>query len=111
NYAPDTGNSGDQPDAGVVGQIALPRPTKGSIDVREIHGELLIPLLRDLPLIEQFDLEVGGRFSDYSLSGQVGTFKILGDWQVTDWLRLRGGYQLANRAPNIYELFAPIAGG
>lgn len=111
NYAPDTGNSGDQPDAGVVGQIALPRPTSGKIDVKEIYGELLIPILRDLPLIRQFDLEIGGRYSDYSLSGQVGTFKVLGDWQVTDWLRLRGGYQKANRAPNIYELFAPIAGG
>src|SRR5690606_21333269 len=31
--------------------------------------------------------------------------KVLGDWQVTDWLRFRGGYNRAERAPNIGELF------
>ncbi|HWJ70473.1 MAG TPA: TonB-dependent receptor [Sphingobium sp.] len=111
SYAPDTGNSGEQPGTGVVNQIALPNPTRGDISVKEVYGELLVPLLRDLPLIKQFDLELGGRYSKYSLSGSIGTFKALADWRVTDWLRLRGGYQKANRAPNIYELFAPIAGG
>lgn len=111
SYAPDTGNSGEQPGTGVVNQIALPKPTEGDITVKEVYGELLIPLLRGLPLIQELNLEVGGRYSDYSLSGGIATFKVLGEWEVSDWLRFRGGYQLANRAPNIYELFAPMAGG
>jgi len=109
-YAPDTGNSGEQNSTGVVNQIVLPDQTKGSINVKEIYGEMLIPLVKDVPLIRALELEVGGRYSDYSLSGTVGTYKILGNWKVNDWIRFRGGYQLANRAPNVYELFAPVAG-
>ncbi len=56
--------------------------------MREIYGELLIPLLQDLPFIKKFELELGGRYSNYDRSGSIGTFKILGDWQVTDWLRI-----------------------
>jgi len=73
-------------------------------DTREIYGELLIPVLRDIPFIQELNLEVGGRISDYSTSGTSYTFKVLGDWQVTDWLRFRGGFNRAERAPNIAEL-------
>src|SRR5690606_38175982 len=55
------------------------------------------------------ELELGGRLSDYNTVGTVETYKILGDWTVNDYLRFRGGYQRANRAPNVYELFAPLA--
>src|SRR5690606_22281293 len=41
----------------------------------------------------------------YSTTGSSYTYKVLGDWQVTDWLRFRGGYNRAERAPNIGELF------
>ncbi len=52
-----------------------------------------------------FNLEVGGRMSDYNTTGTSYTYKILGDWEVTDWMRIRGGYNRAERAPNIGELF------
>ncbi|MEL1250211.1 TonB-dependent receptor plug domain-containing protein [Aurantiacibacter gilvus] len=76
-----------------------------SFDVHEIYGELLIPILSDIPGIQQFNLELGGRISDFSTTGTSYTYKILGDWEVTDWLRFRGGYNRAERAPNIGELF------
>lgn len=75
------------------------------MDVKEVYGELLIPVLSDLPLIRQFNLELGGRVSNYSSTGTSYTFKILGDWEVTDWLRVRGGFNRAERAPNLAELF------
>lgn len=110
SFYPDTGNSAQQQSTNVVNQIALPAPTEGQTSVKEIYGELLVPLLKDLPLIQQFDLELGGRFSSYNNAGELFTFKILGDWEVNDWFRVRGGFQRANRAPNIFEQFAPIAG-
>ncbi len=73
------------------------------IDAKEVYGELLIPLLADLPLVERFNLEVGGRMSNYSPGGTSYTYKILGDWEVTPWLRLRGGFNRAERTPNIAE--------
>ncbi len=77
----------------------------GKISVSEVYAELLIPVLSDLPGIKKLDLELGGRSSDYSTTGRSETFKILVDWRTTDWLRFRGGYNRAERAPNIAELF------
>jgi outer membrane receptor protein involved in Fe transport len=77
---------------------------EGFIDTHELYGELLIPLLRDT-FVDDFSIELGGRMSDYSTTGTSYTYKILGDLAVTDWLRFRGGYNRAERAPNIGELF------
>lgn len=73
------------------------------INAKEVYGELLIPVLADLPFIEALNLEVGGRISTYSPGGTSYTYKVLGDWEVTPWLRLRGGYNRAERTPNIAE--------
>ncbi len=86
--------------------------TKGGISVKEVYGELLVPVLKDLPFAKVFNLELGIRWSDYSQTtgkgaGGSATYKALGDYAVTDWLRLRGGFQRAQRAPNIAELFQP----
>jgi outer membrane receptor protein involved in Fe transport len=81
----------------------------GNVDkgfnVKEVYGELLVPVLSDIPGIQQLDLELGGRISDYSTTGTSYTYKALADWTVTDWLRFRGGYNRAERAPNIAELY------
>ena len=77
----------------------------GGYDVREVYGELLVPVLSDIPFIQSFSLELGARYSDYNTTGGSWTYKILGDWEVNDWLRFRGGYNRAERAPNIAELF------
>jgi iron complex outermembrane receptor protein len=76
-----------------------------SQDVKEGYGELEIPLLADLPFIKNFTLNPGVRYSSYNTSQGGWTYKILGDYQVNDWIRLRGGYNLAVRAPNLGELF------
>ena len=77
---------------------------EGFIDTHELYGELLIPILRD-SFVDDFSIEIGGRMSDYSTTGTSYTYKILGDLAVNDWLRFRGGYNRAERAPNIGELF------
>ena len=77
----------------------------GKYDVKELYGELLVPVLHDIPFIQSFNLELGARYSNYSTTGTSWTYKILGDWEMTDWLRVRGGFNRAERAPNIAELF------
>jgi len=76
-----------------------------SYDAHEVYGELLVPLLSDIPMIQQLNLEIGGRMSKYNTTGTSYTYKILGDWEVTDWMRIRGGFNRAERAPNIGELY------
>jgi iron complex outermembrane receptor protein len=82
-------------------------PIKGAIDSSEIYAEVLIPVLKDLPLVQQLNVTLGGRSSDYSTVGQVETYKADMDWTVVEGLRFRGGVQHAVRAPSIGELFAP----
>ncbi|MET0291280.1 MAG: TonB-dependent receptor, partial [Steroidobacteraceae bacterium] len=76
----------------------------GETTVKEAYGELLVPVVRDVFLVRKLELELGYRFSEYD-SGSVPTWKALFSWEPIDWARLRGGFQLANRAPNINELF------
>jgi iron complex outermembrane receptor protein len=73
--------------------------TGGSIDVTEYYGELLVPLA------QEFDLELGYRYSDFSTAGGHDTYKGLFTWQSTDTITVRGGFQAATRAPNVAELF------
>ncbi len=80
-------------------------PTSGKVTAREVYGELLLPLIAGLPMINRFELDLGYRFSDYKAVGGQSTYKLLADWAVTDFLRFRGGYNLATRAPNVGELF------
>lgn len=80
----------------------------GRFDVYEGYAELLVPLLKDLPLIKSLDLELAGRTSDYT--GQphpVKTYKVAGSWKVFDDLLLRASYNKAIRAPSVNELFSP----
>src|SRR5688572_32009044 len=35
------------------------------VSVKEVYGELLVPLLADMPLIQSLELELGARYSDY----------------------------------------------
>jgi outer membrane receptor protein involved in Fe transport len=79
--------------------------TKGETSVKELYGEMLLPLLADKPGAQHLNLELGYRYSDYDLQGGIDTYKALLDWGITDTLRFRGGRQLATRAPNIAELF------
>ena len=81
--------------------------TFGQDTVREGYAELVVPVLADLPAVKKFNLELGYRFSDYDSVGSVDTYKALADWTIVEAVRFRGGFQRANRAPNIGELFLP----
>ena len=79
--------------------------TQGSTNVKELYGELLVPVLKDLPLIKSFELELGYRLSDFNTAGNVSTYKGLFTWKALDSVTFRGGYNYATRAPNTAELY------
>ena len=74
--------------------------------VDDFYVEALVPLVRDLPGVRMLELELGARYSEYdALDDNETTWKALANWQVNDWVRFRGGFNRATRAPNIGELF------
>jgi outer membrane receptor protein involved in Fe transport len=107
-FAPDAAYNANQSTANVVNNIAMPLGVDGTSSVKEGYVEFAIPLLSGLPFLKKLEIDPGIRFSDYSTGGNVDTWKVMADLQFTDWVRLRGGFQRANRAPNITELFSPV---
>jgi len=109
-FDPDSGYNANQDYPNVVQNIILPVSVDGSTDVQEVYAELVIPVVKDLPFIKSFEVDPGVRYSEYNTAGGIETYKVLGDLAVNDWVRFRGGYQVANRAANVTELFTPKGG-
>ncbi|NEX92611.1 TonB-dependent receptor [Caulobacter sp. 17J65-9] len=92
--------------AGATSGNATPA-TVGEFNVYEFFGELRIPLLADMAWAQSLDLNLAGRWSEYSTVGWTQAYAASLEWQATDWAKLRGQYSKAVRAPNISELFQP----
>jgi iron complex outermembrane receptor protein len=79
--------------------------TYGIVATDEVYGELWVPLISGKKGAQQMNLELGYRSSDNDPTQSTDSYKALLDWQVHDRVRIRGGHQVANRAPNVAELF------
>lgn len=89
--------------AGAYGAPSL--PYSGQVHVKEVFGELMVPLLKDSPLGRRLSLDLAGRITDYSTSGTVKTWKAGLDYSITDTIRLRATRSRDIRAPSLAELF------
>ncbi|MGE4062340.1 MAG: TonB-dependent receptor plug domain-containing protein [Rhodospirillaceae bacterium] len=76
-------------------------PSFGKYNVTEGFIETVIPIIE-----EQLDLNAAVRFTDYSTSGFVTTYKAGLTWSPVPDIRFRGTYSRDIRAPNLQELFA-----
>ncbi|PHQ64093.1 MAG: hypothetical protein COC10_02630 [Sphingobium sp.] len=86
--------------------LTLPAQDKVSQTVWEVAGEVDIPLLKDSFIAKSLNLNGAVRFTRYNTSGDYVTWKLGGDWHLTDNLRFRGTWSRDIRAPTLYELFA-----
>jgi iron complex outermembrane receptor protein len=84
-------------------------PTRGHINIKEAYAELNAPLLRDVPMINLFEVNAAARVSSYSTSGSTTTFKGGVNYKPFQALRLRGSYAEGFRAPTIGELFGTLS--
>jgi outer membrane receptor protein involved in Fe transport len=107
NYRPDKGMQAANIVSNAIGIFGA-QPVSGSEHVKEAYAETDLPLLADVPAVKKLVLNLGYRYSDYNTeAGKVSTWKALLNWQVNNYVTLRGGPQRANRAPNVAELFTP----
>lgn len=86
----------------------------GGYSVYEGFGELVLPLVQDVPFFQDLSIEAGVRYSNYTIdapgnpSYDTWTWKAGGSWSPGGGLKVRGFYSRAVRAPNIAELFSPV---
>jgi iron complex outermembrane receptor protein len=83
------------------------RATKGSTTVKELYGEVRVPLLADRPFAQSLSVSGAFRRSDYDVAsvGKVWTSSIGSEWAPTRALTFRAQKQKSIRAPNVGELF------
>jgi len=80
----------------------------GSENVTEVYAETLIPLLSNSPLAKSLDLNGAFRYTDYSTSGGVNTYKIGLTWRPIDDVRFRVTQSRDIRAPTLIELYQGV---
>ena len=85
--------------------------TEGSYNVHEAYAEFLLPLVGDLPGIENLELSAAARFFSYSSFGSDFMWKTGVKWQVIEDLTLRGTYSTAFRAPSVAEMYLGTSDG
>jgi iron complex outermembrane receptor protein len=89
--------------------------TYGKSITKEAFAEIEIPILRDQPFAESFTISGAARITNVKAtrgSDNVSdesngnfTYKVMANWQVTDWVRLRATYGTSFRAPALFEQF------
>lgn len=85
---------------------AIPEFDPPSFEVKEAYAETNIPLVKDLPFFEELSAQGAIRVADYK--GETGTvlaWNAGGTWSPHSWIRFRGNYSVAVRAPDQGELY------
>ena len=80
--------------------------TSGSYSVKELFGELVVPLLADQPFAHKFEFNGALRYADYSNAvGSAWSYSAGLMWAPIEDITFRGQYQRAVRAPTVNQLF------
>jgi outer membrane receptor protein involved in Fe transport len=82
------------------------QPVSGWFNLWEVFGETLVPLAKNLPAVKSLDFNGAVRFTDYSVSGGLASWKAGLTWQVFPSLRFRVAKSRDDRAPNVNELYS-----
>src|SRR5690606_39099491 len=80
--------------------------TKGGDSVREIVGEIEVPLLSGVTGFESLTVNGSARVFEYdSVDGSDNVWKLGMNWQINPTLRVRATKGTSFRAPGLYELY------
>ncbi|MND69682.1 Ferrienterobactin receptor precursor [compost metagenome] len=85
--------------------------TYGERDVFSAYVEVAAPLVSPemgVPLVHNLEVQVAGRFEEYSDFGSVAKPKFAAAWDVVDGFRLRGSWAQGFRAPNLEQINATV---
>jgi iron complex outermembrane receptor protein len=83
--------------------------SQGSLDVREVFAETLVPLARDMAFVKQLDLNAAVRYADYEYGSGQTNWKVGLVYRPFEDLKLRSTQSRDIRAPNLSDLFAGVS--
>jgi iron complex outermembrane receptor protein len=79
--------------------------TSGDDTTVAIFGEIDVPLLKDIPLVQFLDFNASARYTDVDSYGDDTTYKVGFNWGINDELRARTSFGTSFRTPALYELY------
>ncbi|HEY5808599.1 MAG TPA: TonB-dependent receptor, partial [Povalibacter sp.] len=82
-------------------------PVDADNHVYEGALEINIPLVKDVPGLQEVSANLAGRYTKYSSFDAVESWKVGLDWHVNDSIRFRGTLSQDIRAPNLNDLYRP----
>lgn len=82
-------------------------PVHGRYVVKDVFGEMRLPLLENKPFAEALATNLSFRHTKIDTGVSANTYGIGLEWQPVSMVKVRGSHQKAVRAPNINELFTP----
>lgn len=85
--------------------------TKGSRSVASAFVEFAIPVVSpemNIPFVHALEVQLAGRFENYSDFGDVAKPKIAAAWDIFEGVRLRGSWSQGFRAPNLEQVNATL---
>jgi len=94
--------------AGATFFNAFPEFDPPTMKVKEVFGELQLPLLRDIPFVRELTFSAAGRYSDYNTTAdKTFAWNLNGTWSPLRDLRFRANLSKAVRVPTLGDLFQP----
>lgn len=85
--------------------------TEGDRTVFAAYTEFAVPLVSPemgVPLMQNLNLQVAGRYEHYSDFGSIAKPKIAAAWDIIDEVRVRGSWAQGFRAPNLEQTNATV---
>lgn len=82
-------------------------PVSGKYVVKDVFGEIRLPILENKPFAKILAANVSFRRTDIDTGVKANTYGLGLEWAPNEIVKVRGSYQKAVRAPNIIELFSP----
>jgi len=85
---------------------ATQAPQHGANSVWEVSAETVVPLWKDAPLVKNLEVSAAARYTDYSSSGSVWTWKAGLNYSPIEDLRFRLSESRDIRAPTLADLYS-----
>jgi iron complex outermembrane recepter protein len=83
----------------------------GSYDVKEVFGEVNVPLLSGASFADNIETSLAARWADYEGSGEIWAWKVGLNWTINDELRVRATRSRDIRAATLRERYDQTRGG
>ena len=97
----------DYTKAGLTFYNAIPDLRAPAFEVKEVFGELRVPILKDVPFFKELTVSAAGRYADYKGSaGSVFSYNGNVEWAPIRDIRFRGNYSRAVRAPTLSDQYS-----